>query len=506
MMPPSFLQHPSLSTRRLRESLSLRVALWACAASAALAIAGCAVNPVTGERQLSLISEAQEIELGRGAAAEVQGSIGLVDDAALQAYVNRIGTALAAESERPNLPWSFGVVDDPTPNAFALPGGFIFVTRGLLNLMDSEAELASVLGHEIGHVTARHSVTQISRQQLAQFGLGLGGVLFPDLAPVGQALGAGLQLLFLKHGREAERQADELGFNYARAEGYDVGEMADVFAALQRVGNREDRSPLPSWLATHPAPAERIEAVKERIAGLGPQPPEARLGRAEFLGQIDGLVYGANPRNGFFRENVFFHPDLRFRMAVPPEWQTANLPQAVVAASPQGNAMVQLTLAGDVSPARATQQFLAQGGLRADRSVRETINGIPAVITRFQAQTQQGVVAGYVAYLEYRGRTYQLLTYSPSQVFGRAEQAFSQVIRSFAPLTDPAILAVQPQRIDVVRLDRDLSLARFQQTHPSSVPLDVLALLNQVTEPSNQLETGTLLKRVIGEDFTSAQR
>ena len=167
----------------------------------AAAVSACATNPVTGERQLALISESQEIAMGREAAQEAEASIGLVDDAGLQTYVKNIGAKLAASSERPALPWTFGVVDDPTPNAFALPGGFIYVTRGMMNLMDSEAELASVLGHEIGHVTARHAVTMISRQQLTQLGLGLGGVLFPDIGPATQALGAGMQLLFLRYGR-----------------------------------------------------------------------------------------------------------------------------------------------------------------------------------------------------------------------------------------------------------------------------------------------------------------
>ena len=154
---------------------------WAITLAVTLSLAGCAKNPATGQRQLSFISEAQEVQLGRQAAVEAQQSIGLVQNPELQEYVSRIGLALAAKSERPELPWQFQVVDDPSPNAFALPGGFIFVTRGMLTLMTSEAELASVLGHEIGHVTARHSVNQISKQQLAQIGLGLGGILFPTV-------------------------------------------------------------------------------------------------------------------------------------------------------------------------------------------------------------------------------------------------------------------------------------------------------------------------------------
>ena len=150
--------------------------------SLALLLAACATNPVTGKSEISLISQDQEIQMGQQGAQQVVQEIGLVNNQALQNYVKQVGVSLASKSERPNLPWSFRVVDDPTPNAFALPGGFIFVTRGLLDLMNNEAELASVLGHEIGHVTAKHSVTQMSQQQLAQLGLGIGAILSTTVA------------------------------------------------------------------------------------------------------------------------------------------------------------------------------------------------------------------------------------------------------------------------------------------------------------------------------------
>ncbi|HEX8907544.1 MAG TPA: M48 family metalloprotease, partial [Longimicrobiaceae bacterium] len=203
---------PLSRARAARPRLPRRAA---AGALALLAAGSCARNPVTGHRELALISEAQEIQMGQQGAQEVAQTLGLLPDQALQDYVQRIGAALAAKSERPNLQWTFRAVDDPSPNAFALPGGYIFVTRGILNLMDSEAELAGVLGHEIGHVTARHTVQQLSRQQLAQLGLGIGSILSPTVAQLGNALGSGLQLLFLKYGRDDERQADELGFRYS---------------------------------------------------------------------------------------------------------------------------------------------------------------------------------------------------------------------------------------------------------------------------------------------------
>jgi predicted Zn-dependent protease len=302
----------------------------------ATTLGACATNPVTGKRELALVSEEQEIQMGRQAAQEVAQTLGLVDDDGLQQYVQRVGASLAADTERPGLPWTFRVVEDPTPNAFALPGGFIFVTRGMMTLMNSEAELASVLGHEIGHVTARHSVEQISRAQLAQLGLGLGAILAPEIAQqYGQLAGTGLQLLFLKYGRDDERQADELGFRYALQDNYDVREFADVFADLQRLSQASSESPVPNFLSTHPDPGERVETARRRVAALNRSLDGTIVDRAEYLQRIDGLAYGENPRNGFFRDGTFIHPDLRFRLDFPARWQAQNLPQAVVAVSPQ---------------------------------------------------------------------------------------------------------------------------------------------------------------------------
>ena len=466
------------------------------AAALGATLAACATNPVTGRRELALVSEAQEIQMGQEAAQQAEQSLGLVDDQALQSYVQNIGAALAAKSERPGLPWRFRVVEDATPNAFALPGGFIYVTRGLLNLMENEAELATVLGHEIGHVTARHSVNQMSRAQVAQIGLGIGSILSPRVAEYGNLLGGGLQLLFLKYGRDDERQSDELGFKYALDQGYDVREMADVFASLQRIGEAAGQSPVPSWQSTHPDPGERVETARRRAAGITQPAAGLRQNREQFLARIDGLVYGENPRQGFFRNGTFVHPDLRFTLALPQGWQAQNTPQAVVAVSAQQDAAVQLTLAGTASPTQAAQQFLSQQGIQAGQSFQQTINGVPAAGSYFAAQTEQGTIQGLVAFFAYNGNTYQVLGYSPQERFPTYDQAFRQVLGSFAPLTDPALLAVQPNRIDVVTLRSSSSLALLAQQY-GTVTADQLAILNQVESPAETLPAGRQVKVVV---------
>ena len=468
-------------------------------AIALIAVGGCATNPVTGKRELALISEQQEVQIGKQAAAEATQQMGLVHDAALQQYVSSIGMVLAKHSERPELPWEFHVIDDPTPNAFALPGGPVFVTRGLVTLMNSEAQLATVVGHEIGHVTARHSVNQMSKQQLAQLGLGLGAVLVPGADQLAGLASEGLGLLFLKYGRDDERQADELGFRYALDDGYDVREMGKVFLSLERSSELEGAQKIPNWAATHPAEPERIANVEKRVAALGESYKPGRVGGPEYLQRVNGLAYGENPRNGFFREGTFYHPEMKFELTVPANWKTQNGATAVEAINPQQNGAMQLTVAGKGSPEQAAQQFRQQQGLEAGEASRESFHGVPSVVAPFQAQTDQGTVVGFAAFLGYGGTTYQLVTYAASQAFQQNESTFRQIIRSFKPLDDPKILNVQPPKVEVVKLDRAMSLAQFAQQRGGGLPIERLAVLNQIEDPNATLPMGTLLKRVAGK-------
>jgi predicted Zn-dependent protease len=475
--------------------VSQRLRLLSVVLLVAAAQTGCARNPVTGQLQLALVPEAQEIEMGRQGAAQVEQTLGLVPDTALQAYIQRLGLQMARASERPNLPWRFGVVDDPTPNAFALPGGPIYFTRGMLGLMNSEAELVAVLGHEIGHITARHQVAMMSRAQLAQVGLGLGGVLFPQLEQLGGVAGLGLDLLFLRYSRDAERQADDLGFRYTLEQGFDVREMPRVFESLSRLGD-EQRSAVPAWLQTHPLPAERIQTIQQQVAAAEPLPAGLRVGRSEFLTRIDGLVYGVNPRNGIFRDALYLHPELRFQLTFPTGWQRQNLAQAVMAVSPQRDAAIQLTLSADASPEAAAQRFLQQQGVQPGQSARQTINGLPAVVATFRAQTQQAVLQGVAGWIAHEGRIYQIVTYSPAAVIGRYQGTFQQTIGSFARLTDPAVLALQPNRIRIVRVPQNMTLAEFNRRYPSAIPIAELAVINRVAGPDAVLPAGTEVKQV----------
>jgi predicted Zn-dependent protease len=470
------------------------------AAATAFAVASCATNPATGRRQISLVSEAQEKQMGQQADQEVAASIGLYSDSNLQAYVQRIGDTLAAHSERPGLSWTFRLVDDPAVNAFALPGGYVYVTRGLMSYLTSEAELAAVMGHEIGHVTARHTVSMISKAQLANVGLMLGMILRPELQNYGNLAEAGLSVLFLKYSRDAERQADDLGLRYVSRSGYDPRPMTDVFTTLERVSAAEKKGRVPGWLATHPDPGDRRTRIGQQIAALTSPPGTLGSDRAAYLRRLDGMEFGEDPRQGFFQENVFYHPEMRFRFAFPPGWKTSNQKQAVGATSPNEDAVVVITLAQRESPEIASREFFSQGGVQQGNAWQGDINGLPAVAHSFAAQTQQGILRGLAAFVSHQGKVFQILGYTPSSRWASYDNVMAEALNSFDRLTDRRYLQVEPKKLAIVNLPRAMSLREFAERYPSTVPLETLAIINEVAVDGT-LEAGRPAKRVVGGDL-----
>lgn len=435
--------------------------------------------------------------MGQQADKEVAAAIGLYEDADLQAYVRRIGDEMAARSERPTLPWTFRLVDDPAVNAFALPGGYVYVTRGLMSYMTSEAELASVMGHEIGHITARHTVSQISKAQLASIGLAVGMIVRPELQSLGGLAETGLSLLFLKYGRDAERQADDLGLRYISRVGYDPRPMADVFTTLERVSAAESRGRVPGWLSTHPDPGDRRTRIGQQIAALpAPQGTRGR-DRADYLRRIDGLEFGEDPREGFFSRNVFYHPEMRFQFEFPEGWKPSNQKQAVGATSPNQDAVVVITLARRESPEVASREFFSQGGIQRGSVWSGDINGLPAVANSFAAQTQQGVVIrGLAAFVAHQGKVFQLLGYTSSARWPRYAELMNQTLNTFERLTDRRYLDVEPKRLSIVDVPRAMTLREFAERYPSTVPLETLAIINETTVDGS-VEAGAA-KRVVG--------
>jgi predicted Zn-dependent protease len=462
-----------------------------------LGATSCAINPVSGEREFVMVSEAQEIAMGRQGSTEVIAAIGRVPDAGLQSYVNEIGQGMARQSERPELAWEFHVLDDASVNAFAMPGGYIFVTRGLLTHMTNEAQLASVLGHEIAHVTARHSVQQMSRQQVASLALGLGSVFSETIADYGQIASVGLGLLFLSYSRSHETQADELGFHYALDRGYDTREMGGVFEMFRRNAQMAGAGRLPEWQSSHPDPGNRIQEVQQMVAASPEDFSAKRVGQDEFLGHLEGMAFGEDPRAGFFRGGLFLHPDLEFQLAFPDGWPRQNAADAVTAISPDRDALIQLRGA-EGSAAEAARRFRDQDGVQAGAPSSGTIHGSRAVTTEFTAQGGQNEsIRGIVTFIEFEGNTWGILAYSVGERFASYHPTFARSHGSFERLTDRAALAAQPLRMTIVRAPRAMSLQQFNSEMPSSIPLAELALINGLDENA-RLRAGQPIKRVTG--------
>ena len=461
--------------------------------------ASCARNPVTGQRELTLISEAQEIAYGREAHPQILSEFGRVEDPELQAYLDRVGQKLASISHRPDLEWHFNVVDVPVINAFALPGGYIYFTREILIYMNSEAELAGVLGHEIGHVTARHAVSQISKSQLLGLGLGVGSVLSPTVYQLSDFAQLGLGLLSLKYSRDDERQSDQLGVEYMSKAEYDPREVSKFFTVFQQIRGQQNES-VPNWLSSHPAPPDRIRATAREAENLVRLDPDSKriVDRGPFLMRIDGLVFGENPREGFQSEGEFVHPELRFKIRFPEGWTLQNSKQSVLSVAPGGSAALRLTLAETSSdtPEQYARQIAQQPGVELLQGEATRIGGHPAFLGRYRFEDEGGQLAGLAAFISFGGNLYEILALTSTQEFERYSTSFQDSLTSFSTLTDPKILNVQPDRvrIRVVREGETLGQIAEEVGHPR-VDAEALSRLNRL-DTDQPLSAGSFVKIV----------
>ncbi len=470
----------------------------AVAFAAALLLTGCATNPATGRSEFMLVSQDQEIAMGRAYDPQIVASIGLYPDTALQRYVQDLGARLAATSERPGLPWTFRVLDDPQVNAFAVPGGFIYITRGILAHLGSEAQLAAVIGHEIGHVTARHSASQMSREQLAQLGLAVGVALDERVAAVADLASQGLGVLFLKYGRDDENQADALGLRYMRRTKHDVREMPGVFTMLAAVSEAAGAAgKVPAWLSTHPDPADRFTHISNDIAKAPQDTVGVIVARGPYLQRLRNVVFDADPRQGYFSGSKFIHPAMRFQLTFPDGWLTANEAAAVRAMSAEKDAAIQLKVADSSSADAAMRGFAATQGVTAGSAQRASLNGLATAGTPFAAVAQGDTLRGSVLFVEHASMVFELVGYAGSAQWGARQAVVDRALRSFSVLTDRAALNVQPQRLDIITLDRRTSLAELLTRRPSPVPIERLALINQV-RTGEPLAPGTVVKWVVG--------
>ena len=463
--------------------------------------AACATNPATGQREFTLMSEAQEIAMGRESDAQVKAEMGVYDDQALQQYVSRIGLQLAKLSERPNLPWQFTVVDQPAINAFALPGGFIYITRGILPFLDNEAELAGVLGHEIGHVTARHSVQQYTRAVGGTLLLGGLGVFVPAARPFGQISEQALGLLFLKYGRDDELQADGLGARYESGGGWDPEGVPGMLSTLGRLDEAAgDRKGVPNWLSTHPDPLQRVSEIQPVVQKLKAGRTNFVTDREALLQRVDGVIYGDNPSQGITRGSTFLHPPLRFRIDFPTKWEVANSPQQVVAKAPDADVFMLLQTVSKAQGGNVQEVALAsmQGaGFRHVEGGRTTVNGLDAYVGVYEGQIEGlGNVASRAAHILYNDLYYFVAgLVAPSQ-FRQVDATFLGSIRSFRPLSASEAESIRPLRIDLYVVRAGDTWASIAERGGGAIKPAALAVMNHATTNSRP-QPGTRIKIVV---------
>src|ERR1044071_8984046 len=463
------------------------------------------IVPATGERRYLGYTWQQETDLGKRTSKEVTSLFGLYGDANLARYVTEVGNRVLATSHLRRsgadeqvraTPVTFTVLDSPVINAMALPGGFIYVTRGMLAHLNNEDQLATVLAHEIGHVAARHAARQAWQQQIGQ-GLLLGGaVLSQGLGLPAQNVlnlgGMAAQLFLLRYSREDELEADKLGVEYAMAAGYDPRQVIGLFQTLDRMQEKEGQS-MPSFLATHPNPGDRIQRIRELTsAARDSRTPNLD---ARYLHSIERLVLGEDPRRGFVQDSVFYHPELGFRFPIPRGFKAVNQPSQVVMVEGQNRAMLGFTGTAENSAETAAPKFLNQRGLRVVERDSTRINGFRAVGILAEAQTQNGQIVALTTYfIEYRAKVYQFIGYAPQQLFGSFRGGFLQTIRGFAEIQDARILARQPVRLTLQQVSRSAPVRDLiPRTLPAPFTPEEIAILNEVNL-NQEISSGKILK------------
>ena len=454
----------------------------------------CVRNPVTGKKELSLMSTKQELALGKQSDPSIVGTFGKYDDDRLQKFINEKGKQMAAISHRPNLPYEFKILDSPVVNAFAVPGGYVYFTRGIMAHFNNEAEFAGVLGHEIGHITARHSAKQYSSQMIGQLGFVLGVVLSEDFRQYSNLASTGLQLAFLKFGRNHESQSDKLGVEYSTEIGYDAHEMAGFFNTLHRM--RGDGEQIPTFLSTHPDPLDRYQKVNSMASKQQEKDNKNsyRVNRDKYLRMIDGLVYGDDPRQGYVENNYFYHPEMKFQFPIPGSWKTVNTPAQVQIAPADGKAVILMNLAQGTNAAQAMQAAISKDSIQVMSKRNINVNGLKAV--EMMGNMQQNKVRLLIYMIEYDGRVYQLSGLSETANFGRYKSTFDNTFSQFKTLTDPTKLNKKAERIRIETVQKDATLkVALQSYNMPANRLEELSILNGM-QLTDKVTKGMLIKTV----------
>ena len=458
-------------------------------------LTSCATNPVTGDREFMLLSEKQEVAMGQQSDPEIVQFFGVYEDKKLQKFIQQKGKEMAAISHRPELNYEFKVVDSPVINAFAVPGGYVYFTRGIMAHFNNEAEFAGVLGHEIGHITARHSAKSYSNNMLAQVGLVAGMVIAPELAQFADAAQQGLGLLFLQFSRKHETQSDKLGVEYSTKIGYDANEMAGFFTTLDRIREDAGAGETPTFLSTHPDPADREQKVKklaDKWQAKVNKPLET--GRDSYLKMIDGMIYGKDPKQGYLENSVFYHPVLKFTFDTPNGWTFQNTPSQIQMAPKDGGAVMMLRLSQGNSLEEAATSTMENNQLNVVESLKVDVNGLNAIAVVADQESQEGNIRTLSYFIQHGGNIYNIMGVSAKQNFDKFSRTFTNTMGSFDNLTDRSKINIKPVTLEIEKAPQNGTLSQnFKQLNVAQSRQNELAILNGM-QLDTRIEKGTLIK------------
>lgn len=463
----------------------------------------CAINPVTRKPEFVLMSESQEIEIGREMDPKITEEYGYYRDETLQAYVNQLGQKLAGVCDRPDLNYQFKVVNSSMINAFALPGGYVYVTRGLLGYVNTEAELAGVLGHEIGHITARHAVRQYTKAQTYQFGILAASIVYPEISQLGPFADFVAMAIIQGYGRNNELQADRLGIKYSSATGYDPYCVSSFMKTLDNIEESTGKKGYHGLFSTHPETVDRIMKAKEEAKKIGP-PSSGNFKqlREAYLSKIDGLMFGDDPKEGIVEGNTFKHPDLRITLTFPEGWTMNNAKDVLAAKHPEKEYFIQMTMGPldrNVSAAEFAKKVATSYRLNQITGASKTINGFEAHVGTYQGTARDmGEIGADIATIRVEDNGYILMGISRPDYFGEALPFFTSTINSFKRLSKEEAERIKPHAIRIYTVkegDTWKSIAHQFGQQPENAK--TLALINAL-DPSRFPQPGSRIK-VIAE-------
>jgi predicted Zn-dependent protease len=419
-----------------------------------LMICGCAVNPVTKKREIMIYSDAAEIEMGKKAHTEAVRQYGEYDDPNLERYINGIGQSLATVSHRPNIQYHYMVLDKPFINAFALPGGYVYITRGLLAHLHSEAELAGVLGHETGHITARHGMKRLQKAIASQFILA-GVAIATESGGLVQGSSILLTAALQTYSRKDEHQADEIGNIYAFEAGYDPKESMGFLKTLKKM-DKTTPSAVEVIFRTHPLTEDRIERAEAQSRRLSQQGRgrDLKTRSDEYISHIDGLVFGPGERDGVIEKNLYRNRFYRFSISAPSGWKITrgDAGGSLNMKHPTKDYYCQtlvFELEAEMSPGQFARSFETKSGLKRVSVSQMTMGGSQALVALYHPRSSKGVpLAVEIAYVV-RGKTgFMVVGITRAPYFDQAKPSFRQVMNSFRFLTQ-----AEADRIPIYRLE-----------------------------------------------------